>query len=201
MLSIIDIEQIFTTNNLLLVSIAYGQIGSKDVAEDLVQDTFLNWLKADHKKIVDNKAYLIRAVKNACINYRKSFFNVSVSSLEEKEKTLNKIVIEPQETKIELEESLWAGFVRTMQNLAPAERAVFFLKDILSIDYAEISEILDKKKENIRQLLCRARKNIGRKTPKFNIDLSKVKEHFDLFNKSCRTGDILRFAEMLKKDI
>ena len=185
----------------MLVAIAYKHIGSKDVAEDLVQDTFLNWLKADHRKILNTKAYLIRAVKNACINYKKSFFNSSISTIEEKEQAFRNMGIDAQETKIEIEESLWAGFVHTMQNLAPAERAVFFLKDVLGIDYTEISEILDKKKENLRQLLCRARKNIDNKTPKFTIDLHKLKGLFDQFKKSCQTGDILRFAELLKKDI
>ena len=201
MLPVGEIEQIFTSYNLMLVSIAYKQLGCKDLAQDMVQESFMKWLRADHKRILDNKAYLITAVKNACINYKKSFFGKSMSSIEG-EKCLNKSSQEEElVSQIEYEETLWTGFVKAYQRLAPAERMVFFLKDIFGVDYSDISDLMGKKKENIRQILSRAHKNLQRKTPKFAIELPKISEVFETFKKSYQSGEVGKFAEILKKDI
>jgi DNA-directed RNA polymerase specialized sigma24 family protein len=44
-------------------------VGSFQDAEDIVQDTFVNWLVIDQQKIVNTKAYLVRSVTNSCINH------------------------------------------------------------------------------------------------------------------------------------
>ena len=55
----------------LLHTIAYKIVGCSAVAEDLVQDTFLNWFKKERKEVNDAKAYLISSVRNLSLNHLK----------------------------------------------------------------------------------------------------------------------------------
>ena len=55
-----------------LQRMAFNMVGCMKDAEDLVQDTFEKWLKIDHTKIKNVKAYLIQTLKNICINFLNS---------------------------------------------------------------------------------------------------------------------------------
>src|SRR5580658_9525474 len=63
----------------LLFSIAYSMLGEVDTAHDLVQDAFVSWMEAGTKEAGGTeagtntvrypKAFLVRILTNACINY------------------------------------------------------------------------------------------------------------------------------------
>ena len=53
----------------MLQAIAYNIVRCKADAEDIVQETFLKWLTLGPQKIENTKAYLIKAVRNNCLNH------------------------------------------------------------------------------------------------------------------------------------
>ena len=53
----------------MLQAIAYNLVRCKADAEDIVQETFLKWLTIGPQKVENTKAYLIKAVRNNCLNH------------------------------------------------------------------------------------------------------------------------------------
>src|SRR5262249_15416838 len=58
-------------------------------------------------------------------------------------------------------EQLGLPLLATLERLNPVERAVFLLRDVCDLDYAEIAEIVDKTEANCRQIGRRARRRVG----------------------------------------
>src|ERR1700743_1163728 len=61
--------QLFLEYKGLLFSIAYNMLGNVDSAEDIVQDVFLKWMETGAESVQNRKAFLVRMVTNASINY------------------------------------------------------------------------------------------------------------------------------------
>ncbi len=51
-----------------LFGLAYRLLGSAEEAEDVVQDTFLRWMGAQHAMIVAPGPWLAKVVTNLCLN-------------------------------------------------------------------------------------------------------------------------------------
>jgi RNA polymerase sigma factor (sigma-70 family) len=186
----------------LLHSIAYNLVKCKADAEDIVQETFLRWLTIDHQKIVNTKAYLIKAVTNNCLSHietlkrKKEQCIESISSMEfvQKLKDVNF-------SHLDLDIDLKNAFKLIQAKLQPLERAVFLLKEVFDFDYEALQKTLDKKKDHCRQLLSRARKKLEEETSKVHIDMPSASQLLDSFRKACTMENMSEFVAHLKKDL
>ncbi|MEQ9425676.1 MAG: sigma-70 family RNA polymerase sigma factor [Cyclobacteriaceae bacterium] len=155
----------------MLHSIAYKIVGCMDDAEDIVQDTLLKWLTIDKSKIENTKSYLIKAVVNNCLNhlerikkFRKELFDqVNPTELIERSKELEIF-------KFDFENELSEALEVIHKKLEPIEKAVFILREGFNYEYDELQLILEKKKENCRQLLSRAKSKLEEGKVKFSIN-------------------------------
>jgi len=150
--------QVFLEYQPLLQRIALRMVGCVKDAEDLVQDTFEKWLKIDHSKIQNAKAYLITTLKNKCINFINSF-------RKNKELTfgspmdLFKTKYEEIDFRLfDFETNLSAGIGDLLQKMTLPEFSILLLKEGFAFDYPELTEIFGQKIDNCRQLLSRAKK-------------------------------------------
>lgn len=184
----------------ILYSIAYRFVGCGHVAEDLVQDTFLNWLKVDHNKVVNVKAYLIRSVTNSCINYLDSFKLKKEEFLDNLSPSMARFGIHPDFSSIDLKQEVTHALSLLFKKLAPAERAVFMLKGIFNFDYSELTDVLDKKSENCRQLFSRAQQKLTEEKERFTVDKDRMFKMAEEFKKAT-LGEFSDLIESLKKDI
>lgn len=192
--------QTITLYQPLMHQIAYNLLRCKADAEDIVQDTFIKWLSAEQEKIENTKAYLIKAVTNNCLNH--------LNKLRRKKEEywdsikLSELMVKFKESEIaniDFEKELAAAFKVIQTKLEPLERAAYLLKEIFDFDYEEIQKVLDKKADNCRQLLSRARKKLD-KNPKKSI-LNSESKLFESFKKACDMGNVTDFVQHLKADI
>lgn len=192
--------QAITLYQPLMHQIAYNLLRCKADAEDIVQDTFIKWLSAEQEKIENTKAYLIKAVTNNCLNH--------LNKLKRKKEEywdsikLSELMVKFKESdiaNIDFEKELAAAFKVIQTKLEPLERAAYLLKEIFDFDYEEIQKVLDKKADNCRQLLSRARKKLD-KNPKKSI-LNSESNLFESFKKACDMGNVTDFVQHLKADI
>ena len=167
-----------------LVSIAYRMVGCINVAEDMVQDTFLKVLKIDHKKISDIKAYLVRSVTNTCLNYLDSIKQKKEEFLENFNPSLPDFKISPEINYMDLKQEITEAFTQLFKKLPPAERAVFVLKELFNFDYSELTEILDQKAENCRQLFSRAHKKLAENKERFSLDTDRLTSAVEQFKQA-----------------
>ncbi|MBK7652346.1 MAG: sigma-70 family RNA polymerase sigma factor [Flammeovirgaceae bacterium] len=192
--------QTITLYQPLMHQIAYNLLRCNADAEDIVQDTFIKWLSAEQEKIENTKAYLIKAVTNNCLNH--------LNKLKRKREEywdsiqLSELIVKFKESdfaNIDFEKELAAAFKIIQAKLEPLERAAYLLKEVFDFEYEEIQKVLDKKADNCRQLLSRARKKLDRSPKK--VVTNPESNLFDSFKKACDIGNVTDFVQHLKTDI
>lgn len=175
----------------MLQQIAVRMVRCKADAEDIVQETFIKWLSQEQAKIKNTKAYLITAVRNNCINHLNSLKRSRLEYLESLHwpEFLDKFREHTDLSHIDLEVELGKAFNVLQNKLEPLERAVYVLKEVLDFDYNALQQLLDKKQDHCRQLLCRAKKKLQEETDHFNSVFQPRKAALlESFRKACDFG-------------
>lgn len=182
----------------LLFSIAYNMLGNIDAAEDMVQDTYLKWMEIDAIDVRHTKAYLVKIVTNKSINYLHS-------ARQRREEYIGLWLPEPllnyENPKIESYHALSIGFLVLLEKLTPQERAIFLLKEVFSYDYYELAEMFEKTEDNCRQILKRAKDNLGKDTRRFEVDLKVHEKILHKFLQAISEGSMEELIHTLKEDI
>lgn len=78
---------------------------------------------------------------------------------------------------------------------------MFLLKEVFAYDYYELSEIFDKSTDSCRQLLKRAKDNLGKETQRFKVDMQVHEKILRNFLQAASQGDMDGLIVLLKEDI
>lgn len=183
----------------MLFSIAYNMLGTTTDAEDMVQETYINWLNTNKSHVENIKFYLIRTVSNKCINHLKKL---------KKERETYKgtwlpepLLSTPVIENIDLKDNLSIGFMYLLEKLTPVERGVMILKEAFDIDYLEIATIFDISYENCRQHFSRAKKKLMLEKTKFQVDNNVHEKILREFLSACISNDLNALIELLREDV
>lgn len=181
----------------MLFAIAYNMLGTTADAEDMVQETYVNWLNT-HKSHVENiKFYLIRTISNKCITHLKKL-------KKERETYKGTWLPEPllsTNESIDIKDNLSIGFMYLLEKLTPIERGVMILKEAFDIDYLEIATIFDITYENCRQHFSRAKKKLMLEKTKFQIDNNEHEKILREFLAACISNNLDNLIELLREDV
>jgi len=186
----------------VLVGVAYRMLGSNSEAEDVVQDAYFRWERADSATVSSVRAYLTTTVTRLCIDRLRS-------AKVRRESYPGPWLPEPvateeldlAETSAEFADSLSMAFLVLLEELGPVERAAFLLHDVFKFSYAEIAETIDRTEVNCRQLVSRARQRVGDRKHRFDADLEHSNELTQLFLTACATGDVSGLVSLLADDV
>ncbi len=187
-----------------LISIAYKMLGSLEDAQDIVQDTFLKWLGLDHSKIHNTKSYLAKSTVNRCINHLNSAKKIPITYMDNwlQDSFIGKFNFELDlSEKLDFNYNLEAAISQLLQKLNPSERIVYVLKEVLNFDYPAIEVIVEKKKENCRQLLSRAKKRMEEEKSRFHVDTTKMTQFYTKCVDAYKYGKVEGLIEVLKGDL
>jgi RNA polymerase sigma-70 factor, ECF subfamily len=194
----------FEANRGLMFSIAYRMLGSASEAEDILQEAYLRYRKVDPETVTSPKAFLSTIVTRLCLNQLQA-------SKREREVYAGPWLPEPlltfteeQQTpaqKLELNETLSLAFLTLLEDLSPAERAVFLLREVFDYDYGEIAEIVGKDGVACRQLLSRAKKHIAGRRPRFKPTREAHREILQKFIQAIDSGELSELTELLTNDV
>ncbi len=116
-----------------LFAIAYRMLGSTADAEDMVQEAFLRYRKAE--AVEHERAYLSKVVTRLCIDHLRS-------ARVRRESYVGPWLPEPLLTEAAPDvaeeaarsDSLSMAFLVMLETLSPVERAVFLLRDVFGYD-------------------------------------------------------------------
>jgi RNA polymerase sigma-70 factor (ECF subfamily) len=195
------ILSVFQEHRALLFGVAYRMLGSVSEAEDMVQETFLRWQKQTLTEIKLPKAWLTTAITRLCIDHlraarkrREEYVGV----------WLPEPLVETQADRADksagLADSLSTAFLILLETLAPAERAVFLLREVFEYEYSEISRIIDKSEANCRQMVRRAREHVAAGKSRFEAAPEHHERLVQQFIQTCRQGDTTALLSMLRED-
>jgi len=181
----------------LLHTIAYKIVGCSAIAEDMVQDTFLNWFKNERKEVKDAKAYLISSVRNLSINHLKKKKD---ELFENFTPNLPSFSINTDISYLDIKQEISESMAVLLKKLAPAERAVFVLKEVFNFDYSDLPAIIGKTSDNCRQLLSRAQQKLNQEKERFTLEPQKLSSLIGNFKKAT-LGEFEGLIKTLKEDI
>ncbi|MEU8437096.1 RNA polymerase sigma-70 factor [Streptomyces sp. NPDC029216] len=190
----------FNEHRRLLFATAYRMLGTVSDAEDIVQDAWLTWNKADRSEVRHPKAYLVRTVTNLSLNRL-------TSARATREEYVGPWLPEPLLTSPdvaqdrELAESVSMAMLVVLETLSPLERAVFVLREVFGYSHAEIAGFLDREEPAVRQISSRARKHVASRRQRFDTDSAERRRITDRFLTACAGGDINAVLEMLAPDV
>jgi RNA polymerase sigma-70 factor (ECF subfamily) len=192
--------QTFETYRWLLFSIAYRMLGSAMEAEDMVQEAYIRYSRADAGSIDSPKAYLTTIVTRLCLDALKS-------ARAQREEYFGTWLPEPVLTGpspsalVSQHESISMAFMVLLENLSPIERAIFLLRDVFDYPYAEIAEMVGKSEANCRRYFRRAKQYLVERRPRFMPSPTEQHRLVDSFLRAITSGDVEGLTHLLAEDV
>ena len=140
-------EELVSVYQNMLYRVALSHTGNREDAEDMVQETFLRWLRnrPEFDSEEHEKAWLLRVVINLCANLVKKKGNRGQAEL---------LDIYPAADPEQHE------LMDTVMRLPPPYRDAVYLFYYEEYSTKEIAEILDQKESTVRSWLHRARQKL-----------------------------------------
>jgi RNA polymerase sigma-70 factor (ECF subfamily) len=178
----------FVAHRNLLFTVAYEMLGSAADAEDVLQETWLRWMKVDLEEVRDQRAYLVR------ITTRRSLDRLRTMN-RRKEDYVGSWLPEPLLTTpdvaedVELAESVSMALMIVLETLSPTERAVFVLREAFGFSHDEIAAAVGKSPAAVRQIAHRAREHVDARRPRQEVAPSQVRAVLASFQCAYETRD------------
>ncbi|MGN9786817.1 RNA polymerase sigma-70 factor [Nonomuraea sp. ZG12] len=190
----------FVAHRNLLFTVAYEMLGSAADAEDVLQETWLRWMKVDMGQVRDQRAYLVR------ITTRRSLDRLRTMR-RRKEAYIGSWLPEPLLTApdvaedVELAESVSMALMLVLEMLSPTERAVFVLREAFTVSYDEIASAVGKSPAAVRQIAHRARRHVDARRPREVVSPSQARAALESFQRALEARDLQGLLDVLAPEI
>ncbi|MCT7376295.1 sigma-70 family RNA polymerase sigma factor [Chelativorans salis] len=176
-----------------LMRVAYRMLGSVADAEDMVQEAFIRWMKADRSEVREPEAFLRRTVTRLCLDQLKS-------ARRQREIYVGPWLPDPV-LEEEEEEDVTLPLMLALERLSPLERAAFLLHDVFGQGFEEVAATIERDPAACRQLAARARTHAREARPRFQVEKQLGLELADAFFHASRSGDMKALGAMLAADV
>ena len=188
-----DAAQSFEPVRPKLKRVAYRMLGSVADAEDIVQEAFILWMKADRAEVREPEAFLRRVVTRLCLDQLKS-------ARRQRETYLGPWLPEPVMEEDEVED-VTLPLMLALERLSPLERAAFLLHDVFGLGFDEVAATIQRDAAACRQLASRARRNVRQARPRFKVERARGIALAEAFFAASRSGDMQALGAILRDDI
>jgi len=192
--------EIFVAHRNLLFTVAYELLGSAADAEDVLQETWLRWVKVDLAQVRDQRAYLVRITTRQSLNRLRTLGR-------RKEAYVGPWLPEPLLTApdvaedVELAESVSMAMMLVLETLSPTERAVFVLREVFDFDYDEIATAVGKTAAAVRQTAHRARQHVDARRPRATVSPHETRAALESFQRAVETRNLQSLLDVLAPNV
>jgi RNA polymerase sigma-70 factor, ECF subfamily len=176
-----------------LMRVAYRMLGSVADAEDVLQEAFIRWMKADRGDVREPEAFLRRTVTRLCLDQLKS-------ARRQRETYLGPWLPDPI-LEEEEDDGVTLPLMLALERLSPLERAAFLLHDLFGLEFEEVAATIQRDAAACRQLAARARAHVREARPRFQVDKRRGVEIAEAFYAASRSGDMKALGAMLAADV
>ncbi|HEX5191731.1 MAG TPA: RNA polymerase sigma-70 factor [Solirubrobacteraceae bacterium] len=190
----------FVTHRGLLFTVAYEMLGSAADAEDVLQESWLRWADVDQSQVRDARAFLIRIVTRQSLNRLRTLSR-------RREQYIGEWLPEPLLTSpdvaddVELADSVSIAMLTVLETLGPTERAVFVLREVFDLPYAEIAEAIGKSAAATRQIARRAHQHVAARRPRVRVSPSEQQAVVERFMLALRTGRLQELMDVMAPEV
>jgi RNA polymerase sigma-70 factor (ECF subfamily) len=196
-----DTNTIFDRLRSRLQGIAYNMLGSVADAEDVVQDVWLRWHGAEHSAINNTEAWLVTATTRTSIDRlralkarRESYVGIWLP-----EPVLTDGPATPEQIQ-ERSSDVSVALLSLLEQLSPESRAAFLLREVFDIDYPQIAQVIDKGEAACRQIVHRAKVQLGVGQPRYAVSRESHLRTVKSFAQALAKGDFRIMKSLLADD-
>jgi RNA polymerase sigma-70 factor (ECF subfamily) len=183
-----------------LEELAYRMTGRVSVAQDLVQDAYLRWRRADHGSVHSPKSYLTTVVTRLCLDELKSAWS-------RREEYPGPWLPEPQveeargpAERAEQVEAVSMALLTLLDTLSPVQRAAFLLREVFDYEYEAVAEVLGRREAHCRKIVQRARDRIQEGSPHDRASAEQKERLVEQFFEAVEKGEPEQLARTLAED-
>jgi RNA polymerase sigma-70 factor (ECF subfamily) len=194
-------RQAFEQHRRRLWGIAYRMLASRAEADDMVQEAYLRWHRADVTEIRTPEAWLVTAITRLCIDRLRELRTERESYVGPwLPEPLVATTAPPADHAVELASDLSVAFLALLERLAPEERAAFLLHEVFESDYDDIATILGKSEAACRQIVSRARKRVRAGRPRVQVSEFARKRLLGKLVGAIQANDKIALVGLLAED-
>jgi RNA polymerase sigma-70 factor (ECF subfamily) len=185
-------------------AIAYRMLGTVGEAEDVVQEALFRLHQAGERgeEVSSPRSWLATVVTRLAIDELRS-------ARARRETYVGDWLPEPLVTngddepaqRAEVSDSLSLAFLVLLESLTPEQRAVFLLHDVFDYPYDEVAEIVQKRPDAVRQIAVRARREVDRRRPRFEVSREEREALADRFFAAAMEGEVADLEALLADDV
>ncbi|MFI1535021.1 RNA polymerase sigma-70 factor [Streptomyces anandii] len=196
---------LFEEHRPVLMGVAYRMLGRVADAEDVVQDAWLRWSRADHDAVREPRAYLVRVTTRLAIDRLRQIKSRGEAYVgpwlpEPLVTDVAGTVADTAEQAV-LADSVSLAVLVVLESLSPLERAVFVLREAFGYPYAEIAAMLERGEPAVRQLAGRARRHVEERRPRYEVDPAQRRDLTERFLAAAANGDLEGLMALLAPDV
>jgi RNA polymerase sigma-70 factor (ECF subfamily) len=196
---------VFEEHRPVLLGVAYRMLGRVADAEDVVQEAWLRWAGADRTEVREPRAYLVRVTTRLAIDRLRQIKARGETYvgpwLPEPYVTDFGDTVPDTAERAVLADSVSLAVLVVLESLSPLERAVFVLREAFGYPYADIAAMLDRAEPAVRQLAGRARKHVGERRPRYEVDPVQRRDLTERFLAAATGGDLEGLMSLLAPDV
>jgi RNA polymerase sigma-70 factor (TIGR02957 family) len=199
-----DREQLLDELRPASFAIAYRMLGSVSEAEDVVQEALLRVHQALNagEQIASPRAFVATVTTRLAIDELRS-------ARARREHYVGEWLPEPIITSgqddpvlhAETTDSLSLAMLMLLERLSPEQRAVLLLHDVFDYEYPEVTKIVGKSEDNVRQLATRARRHVRQRRPRYQATREQRDELAQRFFAAAEDGDLAGLEALLAHDV
>ncbi|AEG50158.1 RNA polymerase, sigma-24 subunit, ECF subfamily [Sphingobium chlorophenolicum L-1] len=184
---------LFDTHRPDLLRVAYRMLGSMSDAEDVMQEAFIRWARADRGAVRVPAAFLRRIVTRLCLDHLKS---ARVRREAYGGPWLPEPVVEEHPV-----EDVTLPLMLALERLSPLERAAFLLHDVFGESFEDIAAAIGRDPAACRQLASRARTNVRKERTRYSVGREQGMEIAEAFFRASRGEGIAHLGKLLADDV
>lgn len=190
-----------------LLSIAYRMLGEMGAAEDVAQEAWLRWSRAESEDIRDPRAWLsavtVRLALDALRKARARRETYVGPWLPEPllPDDMRALAADAPAARAELASDLSLALLHVLERLSPEERAALILHDAFDCDYAAIAAALQKNEAACRKLVSRARERVKADRPRHTVATERHRHLVATFLSASASNDLKTLTGLLRHDV
>ncbi|MEZ4359174.1 MAG: RNA polymerase sigma factor SigJ [Kofleriaceae bacterium] len=179
-----------------LQRLAYGMLGEVAAAEDVVQESYLRFAK--HAAAIDNDGgWLTTTVTRLALD-------AATSARARREVYVGPWLPEPIAASDPLgpcTQDISFALLVLLESLSPKERAVFVLRELFDVAYADVAAALQLSEPATRQLFHRALESLRARKQRYAIDEAAHARLLAAFVQAAMSGELETMVSLLARDV
>ena len=189
----------FESNRGHLRAVSYRLLGSHAEADDAVQECWLRLSRANTANVENLTGWLTTVVSRVCLDMLRARKARREEAMPPDFQMVRDTAVDPERQAANAN-SVGVALLVVLERLTPPERVAFVLHDLFAVPFEQISEILERSLEAVRQLASRARRQV-QGAPVENVAQFKQQQQLvTSFLKALQQGDIQALLAVLAPD-